>query len=112
MLRAVVQVALELSPLGVAGSSEPRPGVGKRADRVLPRRVELGVLKRKQGDGPGRAQELGIVDELLVVDDRDGRASIQIDLRQALIGPGRRQLRAVGVHPFEGARLPEAEPQS
>ena len=75
MLRAVVQVALEPAPFPVGRARQPRPGVGKLAQRLRPRGVELDVLLREERGCASRLEKLRIFRELGVVDDRDSRMS-------------------------------------
>jgi hypothetical protein len=59
LLYAVVEVAFDPAPFGVAGDDDPRPRLPKLMQHVVPSRVELGVLRRQQRDGARGAQELG-----------------------------------------------------
>jgi integrase len=48
LLRTVVQVALELATLRIAGPGEPRPGVTQLAQGLLPSSLEFRVLRRRE----------------------------------------------------------------
>ena len=92
LLRAVVQVALELAAGGVAGLDDPRSRraqVGQPGAQVG---LQALVLERDPGRGRDRADELGLVLQRGVVDQRgDGRAAA-LDERGDAAGACGRQL--------------------
>jgi len=73
LLDAVVKVALDLTPLIIRGAHQSSTGALQLLQRLRPAGVQLRVLSRQEREGAGCFQELGVVVELRVVDDRDGR---------------------------------------
>ena len=87
LLGAVVEVAAEAAALGVAGLDEPRP---RRAQGGEPRaqlRLEAGVLDRQRGGPGGGPEELGLLAQRGVVDDRRDHAPVVRDLGRDLALP-------------------------
>jgi hypothetical protein len=76
--------------------------------------AELGVLARQQGRRARGQEKLGILGQLLVVDDRDRRPVVAVDLGERPAGSrdGRLEHVALAVEPDPPARLPEPEPQT
>ena len=107
LLRAVVQVALEPPPLGVAGGDDP-----------LARGLELGQLRLGLGEQPrvvdrdrgrrrDRLDQLGIVVERRVVDERAERAAVALDAGHRSLAAGlHHHRRAVGADVAAGVRAP------
>src|SRR5262249_26501040 len=107
LLSAVVEVAAESAPLPIACLADSRPRVSQLAQRLLPRGVKVGILKRQERDGSGRLEQLWILRELLIVDDRCRWVPVLLDLGQGLTGAGGNEGRAVCCCPSECARAPE-----
>ena len=81
------------------------------AQRVVPRRLELGVLLREQRDRARRLEQLGLLGELGVVDDRRRRLPVALDLGQHASRRRVRERLAVGVDPGVAVRPAEPEPE-
>ena len=80
-LRAVVQVALEPPPLGVAGLDQPRPRGAQLLDPRPQLRLQPLVLERQRRRRAGGAHELRLVVERRVVGDRGDPAALHLDRR-------------------------------
>src|SRR5215211_6828729 len=87
LLHAVVEVALELLSFAFGDPDESRARVLKLEERVVPARVELRVLRREQRGRAGRLDELGIIVELGVVEDRDVGTTLALHEGQAAALP-------------------------
>src|SRR5262249_3654854 len=111
LLGTVVEVALQLAPLPRSGTRESRPRVGELAYRLLPRGAELRVLRREYHNRTSGLEELWILSELLVMDDRHRRLAVPLELRQRLAAPRIRKHRPVGPHPIAPTRTPQPKPQ-
>ena len=81
LLDTVVEVAFDLAPFGVAGDDDPRARLTEVTQRVVPCRVELGVLRRQQRDDARGTEQLGVVGKLRVVVDRGPRGSVFVARR-------------------------------
>ena len=91
LLRAVVQVALDPPPLGLRGLDDPR---ARRAQLLEPG-AQLGlqalVLEREPGRRAGRGDELGLVGQRRVVDERRDPPALAPDLRHGPLGAVRQR---------------------
>ncbi len=76
LLDAVVKVALELAPLIIRGAHQSRARTLQLLQRLLPARFQLRILSRQEHGGAGCFQELRVVVELWVVNDRDRRRAL------------------------------------
>ena len=70
LLGAVVEVAAEAPPLGVAGLDDPRARGAQRLEPGAQLGLEAGVLERERGGAGRRAQQFGLLGQLRVVDER------------------------------------------
>ena len=108
LLRAVVQVALEPPALGVAGRDDPLARRLQLGEPRLGLRVQALVLERDRRRGADRLDQLGVVVERGVVDERGDLAAVALDRRAGAVGGDRRhQHRAavrVGVAGDSGSR--------
>ena len=111
LLRPVVQIAFDRTPLDVAGRRDARARVSELSQRVGPRQFEFRVLVCQQRHGGRGVHELWVFGELRVVDDRDGRLAVAFDGGQHP-APGRFGRNAVVVGPVVRVRAPEHEPQA
>ena len=111
LLRAVVQVALDLAARGVARRDQP----GARGAQLLVARPQLGVealvAQREPGRRAGGAHELRLLQQRRVVDDRGDAAAVVLDLGDGPWRAGRGQLDGapVGVDVAAGIRQPVGE---
>ena len=95
LLRAVVQVALEPPALGVAGRDDALArGLQLGEPRLATPRCEVLVLERDRGRGADRLEQLRVVVERRVVDERRDLAPVALDRRDRPLA-GRRA-RATG----------------
>jgi hypothetical protein len=92
LLRAVVQVALDAPPLGVAGLQDSRPRGAQLA-------LEVTVLDRQERRPGGCGHQLGILGQGLVDHHRRHRVAAPIDRHPgaARAGGRARELLAVGL---------------
>ena len=81
LLRAVVEVALEPPTLGVGGLDEPRPGRAQLLEARAQLRLQALVLEREPGGGDDPVDELGMVAQRRVVDERRDRKPGALDGR-------------------------------
>ena len=72
LLDAVVQVAFEPPAFIVARADDAGARLPELVHRVAPPRVELRVLGGEERDGTRSLEQLGVVVELRIVEDRDG----------------------------------------
>ena len=66
LLRAVVQIALQAAPRGVAGLDDPRPGGADLLELSFDLGLEPGMLERQAGRGRRDPDQLRLVPQLLV----------------------------------------------
>ena len=70
LLGSVVDVALQPTPLGVAGRNDPLPGLLSRLQLELERGSQPQVLQQQRGAGPHRLQQFGLLQQRLIVHER------------------------------------------
>ena len=99
LLGAVVQVALDPAPLGVARGDDALAGRLQLGQPGLRLRVQLPVLQRDRGRRADGLDQLGVVVEGAVVDQRRDLLAVALHDRHrpVLAGLGQRDGRAVGV---------------
>jgi hypothetical protein len=89
LLRPVVQVALDLSPLGIAGGGDLLAGRDELGGRRTELRLEPTVLEREQNGLAGSIDELRVgVQRGVVPDRRDGLALSCDEARGAPVSGG------------------------
>ncbi len=88
LLRAVMQVSLQLSPLAVCGPDDSRVSASKLPTRLIQCDVEFGVLPREKRDQAGGITELRQMrrDGWTAANQRSWHALLQI--RSQVIAPG------------------------
>ena len=89
LLGAVVQVALEPAPLGVAGLDDPRPGGPDLLQLRLHLGLQPGMLQRHAGRGRRELDQLRLVLKPRVVDQDGVAVRGQRHDRPARVRPGR-----------------------
>ena len=91
LLRSVVQVALDPSPFLVRRRGEPRPRFGHLLQLCLHLVVEARVLEREAGGSAGGLDELGLVAQSRIVDERCDRLAVVLEPCHRALGPVGRQ---------------------
>ena len=81
LLRAVVDVALDPPPLGVAGGHDSRSGLSDLLELGADVGGEPLVLEGESRSGRDRPDELGLLDERRVVDQRSDRSAADLEPR-------------------------------
>ena len=86
LLRAVVQVALQAPALGQPGLEQPLARALQLVDAGAQLGVEALVVERERGGGADRRDELGLVAQRAVVDERADAAALALDPRRRALG--------------------------
>ena len=79
LLGAVVEVALEPPPLGVSGLDDAGAGGAHLGELGAELRLQARVLEREARGGADRLEELGLVQERRVVDERGDASAVMLE---------------------------------
>ena len=82
LLRTVVEVALEQLPLSLCRLDDPRPGPSQLLEPGSELRVQPGVLERDSGRRPDRVEQLGLLLQRRIVDQRGHMRAAEVDRRR------------------------------
>ena len=82
LLSGVVQIALDAPPLGVGRLDDARPGGSELVEAGAQVRLEPLVLEREPRSGTDCADELGLLPERRIMDERGDAAALPLDDRR------------------------------
>ena len=109
-MRAVVEVALEATALGVTCLDDPRPGCAHLCELGAQLGLEARVLEREARGGTDRLEELGLVQERRVVNKSCEALPVVLEHRDGARGLGLRDERvSVGIDVALVVGQPEGE---